>query len=250
MCHTRFEGKTAVVTGAARGIGFQCARQLAAGGATVVLVDVLEDALKQAAETLAAEGAAKVLTYKVDVTDEAAVEKMLDEVAEKCGRLDILVNNAGITRDDLLLRMDAKMWDLVIAVNLKGTFLMTKHAARHMLRQRYGRIVNLASVSGLVGNPGQANYSASKAGVVGFTRTVARELAKRGITCNAVAPGFIKTDMTDVLPEKAKEMALAAIPMQRMGTAEEVASVVAFFASDEAAYVTGHVLPVDGGMAP
>ena len=250
MCHTRFEGKTAVVTGAARGIGFQCARQLAAGGATVVLVDVLEDALKQAAETLAAEGAAKVLTYKVDVTDETAVEKMLDEVAEKCGRLDILVNNAGITRDDLLLRMDAKMWDLVIAVNLKGTFLMTKHAARHMLRQRYGRIVNLASVSGLVGNPGQANYSASKAGVVGFTRTVARELAKRGITCNAVAPGFIKTDMTDVLPEKAKEMALAAIPMQRMGTAEEVAGVVAFFASDEAAYVTGHVLPVDGGMAP
>jgi 3-oxoacyl-[acyl-carrier protein] reductase len=250
MCNTRFEGKTAVVTGAARGIGFQCARQLAAGGATVVLVDVLEDALQQAAETLAAEGAPKVLTYKTDVTDEAAVEKMLDEVAEKCGRLDILVNNAGITRDDLLLRMDAKMWDLVIAVNLKGTFLMTKHAARHMLRQRYGRIVNLASVSGLVGNPGQANYSASKAGVVGFTRTVARELAKRGITCNAVAPGFIKTDMTDVLPEKAKEMALAAIPMQRMGTAEEVAGVVAFFASDEAAYVTGHVLPVDGGMAP
>jgi 3-oxoacyl-[acyl-carrier protein] reductase len=250
MCHTRFEGKTAVVTGAARGIGFQCARQLAAGGATVVLVDVLEDALKHAAETLAAEGAAKVLTYKTDVTDEAAVEKMLDEVAEKCGRLDILVNNAGITRDDLLLRMDAQMWDLVMAVNLKGTFLMTKHAARHMLRQRYGRIVNLASVSGLVGNPGQANYSASKAGVVGFTRTVARELAKRGITCNAVAPGFIKTDMTDVLPEKAKEMALAAIPMQRMGTPAEVAAVVAFLASDDAAYVTGHVLPVDGGMAP
>jgi 3-oxoacyl-[acyl-carrier protein] reductase len=137
-----------------------------------------------------------------------------------------------------------------MAVNLKGTFLMTKHAARHMLRKRYGRIVNLASVSGLVGNPGQANYSASKAGVVGFTRTVARELAKKGITCNAVAPGFIKTDMTDVLPEKAKEMALAAIPMARMGTAEEVASVIVFLASDEAAYVTGHVVPVDGGMAP
>jgi 3-oxoacyl-[acyl-carrier protein] reductase len=146
--------------------------------------------------------------------------------------------------------MEAAMWDLVMAVNLKGTFLMTKHAARHMLRQRYGRIVNLASVSGLVGNPGQANYSASKAGVVGFTRTVARELAKRGITCNAVAPGFIKTDMTDVLPEKAKEMAMAAIPMSRMGTAEEVAAVIAFLASDEASYVTGHVLPVDGGMAP
>jgi 3-oxoacyl-[acyl-carrier protein] reductase len=245
-----FADKTAVVTGGARGIGFEVARKFAAGGATVVLVDVLEDAMKQAAEKLTAAGAKKVLTYKVDVTDEPAVEKMLDEVAEKCGRLDILVNNAGITRDDLLLRMETKMWDLVMAVNLKGTFLMTKHAARHMLRQRYGRIVNLASVSGLVGNPGQANYSASKAGVVGFTRTVARELAKRGITCNAVAPGFIKTDMTDVLPEKAKEMALAAIPMARMGTPEEVATVIAFLASDDAAYVTGHVLPVDGGMAP
>jgi 3-oxoacyl-[acyl-carrier protein] reductase len=245
-----FAGKTAVVTGGARGIGFECARKFAAGGATVVLVDVLEDAMKQAAEKLTAAGAKQVLTFKVDVTDEAAVEKTLDEVVEKCGRLDILVNNAGITRDDLLLRMETAMWDLVISVNLKGTFLMTKHAARHMLRQRYGRIVNLASVSGLVGNPGQANYSASKAGVVGFTRTVARELAKRGITCNAVAPGFIKTDMTDVLPDKAKEMALAAIPMARMGMPEEVAAVVAFFASDDAAYVTGHVLAVDGGMAP
>jgi len=245
----RFDGKTAVVTGAARGIGLEIARQLAAGGATVVMVDVLADVLAQAAQALTASGA-KVLTYQVDVTDEAAVEKLTDDVVEKTGRLDILVNNAGITRDDLLLRMEAKMWDLVMAVNLKGTFLMTKHAARPMLRQRYGRIVNLASVSGLVGNPGQANYSASKAGVVGFTRTVARELAKRGITCNAVAPGFIKTDMTDVLPEKAKEMALAAIPMARMGTAEEVARVIAFLASDEASYVTGHVLPVDGGMAP
>ena len=245
-----FEGKTAIVTGGARGIGLECARKFAAGGATLVIIDVLEDAMKQAAEQLAAAGAKQVFTYKVDVTDEAAIEKTINEVAEKTGRIDILVNNAGITRDDLLLRMEAKMWDLVMAVNLKGTFLMTKHAARHMLRQRYGRIVNLASVSGLVGNPGQANYSASKAGVVGFTRTVARELAKRGITCNAVAPGFIKTDMTDVLPDKAKEMALAAIPMQRMGTAEEVAGVIAFLASDEAAYVTGHVLPVDGGMAP
>jgi 3-oxoacyl-[acyl-carrier protein] reductase len=245
-----FEGKTAIVTGGARGIGFECARKFAAGGATVAIIDVLEDAMKQAAEKLTAAGAKQVLTFKVDVTDEAAVEKAIDEVVEKTGRIDILVNNAGITRDDLLLRMEAKMWDLVMAVNLKGTFLMTKHAAKYMLRQRYGRIVNMASVSGLVGNPGQANYSASKAGVVGFTRTVARELAKRGIACNAVAPGFIKTDMTDVLPDKAKEMALAAIPMQRMGTAEEVANVVAFLASDDAAYVTGHVLPVDGGMAP
>jgi 3-oxoacyl-[acyl-carrier protein] reductase len=246
----RFEGKTAIVTGAARGIGFEIARQLAEGGATVVLVDVLEEVLKGAAEKLAAAGARQVLTYKVDVTDEAAVEKMIEEVAEKLQRIDILVNNAGITRDDLLLRMEVKDWDLVMAVNLKGTFLMTKHAARYMIRRRAGRIVNLASVSGLVGNPGQANYSASKAGVVGFTRTVARELARRNVCCNAVAPGFIDTDMTQVLPDKAKEMALAAIPMQRMGTAAEVAKVVCFLASDEAAYVTGHVLPVDGGMAP
>jgi 3-oxoacyl-[acyl-carrier protein] reductase len=245
-----FEGKTAVVTGGARGIGFEVALKFAQGGATLVLIDVLEDALATAATKLTAAGAKQVLTYKVDVTQEAAVEATLDDVADKTGSVDILINNAGITRDDLLLRMEAAMWDLVIAVNLKGTFLMTKHAARHMLRKRYGRIVNLSSVSGLVGNAGQANYSASKAGVVGFTRTVARELAKKGITCNAVAPGFIKTDMTEVLPEKAKEMALAAIPMARMGTAEEVASVIVFLASDAASYVTGHVLPVDGGMAP
>lgn len=243
-----FEGKTAIVTGAARGIGLEVARQLAEGGATVVLVDVLDDLLGEVAGNLP--GAKEVLTYTVDVTDEAAVEKMIDEVVEKTGRIDILVNNAGITRDDLILRMDADEWDLVMAVNLKGTFLMTKHASRYMVRQRSGRIVNMASVSGLVGNPGQANYSASKAGVVGFTRTVARELARRNVCCNAVAPGFIDTQMTRVLPEKAKENALAAIPMRRMGTVEEVAWTVCFLASDEASYITGHVLPVDGGMAP
>jgi 3-oxoacyl-[acyl-carrier protein] reductase len=244
-----FTGKIAIITGGARGIGFECAKKLGAGGATVVLVDVLADVLKTAAEQLAAAGV-QVLTYVVDVTNEESVEKMIDDVAEKCGRIDILVNNAGITRDDLLLRMETKMWDLVIAVNLKGTFLMTKHACRYMVRQKSGSIVNMASVSGLVGNPGQANYSASKAGVVGFTRTVAREYARKNVRCNAVAPGFIKTDMTDVLPEKAKEMALAAIPMQRMGLPEDIANAVCFFASDEASYVTGHVLPVDGGMAP
>jgi len=245
----RFQGKTAIVTGGARGIGLEVARQLAAGGATVVLVDVLADALKAAADALAA-GGTRVLTYVVDVTNEEAVEKMIDEVAEQCGSIDILVNNAGITRDDLLLRMEAAQWDLVMAVNLKGTFLLTKHACRYMVRQKGGSIVNMASVSGLVGNPGQANYSASKAGVVGFTRTVARELARKNVRCNAVAPGFIDTDMTQVLPEKAKEMALAAIPMKRMGAAADVAHAVCFLASDEASYVTGHVLPVDGGMAP
>jgi len=243
-----FEGKTAIVTGAARGIGLEIARQLAEGGARLVLVDVLEDQLKQAAGNLPA--AEQVLTFAVDVTDEAAVEAMIDEVVETTGRIDILVNNAGITRDDLLLRMDADQWDLVMAVNLKGTFLMTKHASRYMVRQKAGRIVNMASVSGLVGNPGQANYSASKAGIVGFTRTVARELARKNVCCNAVAPGFIDTEMTRVLPEKAKENALAAIPMKRMGEAGDVARAVCFLASDDAAYITGHVLPVDGGMAP
>ena len=243
-----FEGKTAIVTGAARGIGFEIARLLAEGAATVVLVDVLEDALRDAAGKLP--GAKAVLTYKTDVTDEAAVEQMIEDVIEKCGRVDILVNNAGITRDDLVLRMDADEWDLVMKVNLKGTFLMTKHASRYMVRQKYGRIVNMASVSGLVGNPGQANYSASKAGVEGFTRTVARELARKNICCNAIAPGFIDTDMTRVLPEKAKEAALGAIPLQRMGTPVEVARAVCFLASDDASYITGHVLPVDGGMAP
>ena len=243
-----FEGKTAVVTGAARGIGLEIARQLAEGGARVVLVDVLADQLKEAAAGLP--GAEEVLTFVVDVTDEAAVETLIGEVVEKTGKIDILVNNAGITRDDLLLRMDADEWDLVMAVNLKGTFLMTKHASRYMVRQKSGRIVNMASVSALVGNPGQANYSASKAGVIGFTRTVARELARKNICCNAVAPGFIDTEMTRVLPEKAKENALAAIPLKRMGTVDEVARAVCFLASDDAAYITGHVLPVDGGMAP
>ncbi|HUS45807.1 MAG TPA: 3-oxoacyl-[acyl-carrier-protein] reductase [Phycisphaerae bacterium] len=240
-----FEGKTAIVTGAARGIGLEIAKQLAEGGARVVLVDVLAEDLKKAAGELGPD----TLAYAVDVTDETAVEKMIDEVAETCGRIDILINNAGITRDDLLLRMTQDEWDAVLNVNLKGTFLMTKHAAKYMVRQRGGRIVNLASVSGLVGNPGQANYSASKAGVVGFTKTVARELARRNVCCNAVAPGFIKTRMTDVLPEKAKERALGAIPLGRMGTPNEVAAAVVFLAGDAASYITGQVLPVDGGMA-
>jgi len=243
----RFEGKTAIVTGAARGIGLEIARRLAAGGATVVLVDVLVDALKDAAARM--DGAKAVLTYAISVTDEAAIEKMMDEVSEKTGRIDILVNNAGITRDDLLLRMTQEQWDAVLGVNLKGTFLMTKHAAMYMVRQKYGRIVNLASVSGVVGNPGQANYSASKAGVMGFTKTVARELARKNICANAVAPGFIRTDMTDVLPEKVKEAAIAAIPLRRMGEAGEVAEACVFLASDAASYINGQVLHVDGGMA-
>lgn len=243
-----FEGKTAIVTGAARGIGLEISRRLVEGGATVILVDVLEDALKEAAASLA-DAAGEVVTHPVDVTDEGAVERLMDAVVEKTGRIDILVNNAGITRDGLLLAMTEQQWDAVLTVNLKGTFLMTKHALRTMMRQRSGRIVNLASVSGIMGNAGQANYSASKAGVVGFTKTVARELAGRKICCNAVAPGFIDTEMTRVLPEKAKEKALSVIPLKRMGTTEEVAAAVCYLASDEASYITGQVLAVDGGMA-
>jgi len=243
-----FQGKTAIVTGAARGIGLAIARRLAESGATVIMVDLLEQALQEAAASLA-QTPGTVHTFVLNVTDEQAVEKLFDQVLAKTGRVDILINNAGITRDGLLVAMSTDDWDAVLNVNLKGTFLMTKYACRIMMRQRSGRIVNIASVSGLMGNPGQANYSASKAGVVGFTKTVAREMAGRNICCNAVAPGFIDTEMTRVLPDKAKERALSLIPLGRMGTVDDVAAAVCFLASDQAAYITGQVLAVDGGMA-
>jgi len=243
-----FQGKTAIVTGAARGIGLAIARRLAEGGATVVLVDLLEQALQEAAASLA-HAPGGVHSFVLNVTQEPAVEKFFEEVSAKTGRVDILINNAGITRDGLLVAMSQEDWDAVLNVNLKGTFLMTKHACRIMMRQRSGRIVNIASVSGLMGNPGQANYSASKAGVVGLTKTVAREMAGRNICCNAVAPGFIDTEMTRVLPDKAKQRAVSLIPLGRMGSVEDVAAAVCFLASDEAGYITGQVLAVDGGMA-
>lgn len=243
-----FQGKTAIVTGGARGIGLGIARRLAEGGATVVLVDVLEQALQEAAAEFA-DAPGGVHTFVVNVTQEDAVEKFFEDVLAKTGRVDILVNNAGITRDGLLVAMSQEDWDAVLSVNLKGTFLMSKHACRIMMRQRSGRIVNIASVSGLMGNPGQANYSASKAGVVGLTKTVAREMAGRNICCNAVAPGFIDTEMTRVLPDRAKERALSVIPLGRMGSIEDVAAAVCYLASEEASYITGQVLAVDGGMA-
>ncbi len=240
--------RVAIVTGAARGIGRAIALKLAAGGAKLALMDVLEEPLAETVRLCTEAGSPRAESYTVDVTDADSVEKTLEAVVEAFGSLDILVNNAGITRDDLLLRMETDDWDAVINVNLKGTFLMTRMAARHMMRARRGRIVNIASVSGLAGNPGQANYSASKAGVVGLTKTTARELAARKITANAVAPGFIETDMTAVLSQGVKDKAVEAIPLKRMGKAEDVAEAVAFFAADEAGYITGQVLAVDGGM--
>ena len=242
------DGKCALVTGASRGIGRAVALKLASEGAKVALNFAgNEAAANEVRQEIEAMGGQAILV-KADVADEAAVQDMVQKTADAFGRIDILVNNAGITRDGLLARMKEEDWDAVLSTNLKGVFLTTKAVAKLMMKQRAGRIVNMASVVGVTGNAGQANYSAAKAGVIGFTKTIARELASRGVTVNAVAPGFIDTDMTSVLSDKAKEAALAGIPLGRMGTPEDVAAAVLFLASDQASYVTGQVLHVDGGM--
>jgi len=238
-----FTGKTAVVTGAARGIGQSIAAGLHERGATVVLVDVLPEV----AETAAALGE-RATGHVLDVTDAAAVKDFVGSVVKEHGALDVLVNNAGITRDQLLPRMKAEDFDLVMKVNTYGTFNLTQAAARPMMKARGGRIVNIASVIGLHGNAGQSNYAASKGAVIAFTKATAKELAPRSITVNAVAPGFIRTAMTDDLPEKVKEQMLSVIPFNRLGSADDVLGVVLFLASDLAAYVTGQVVVVDGGM--
>ena len=244
-----FTGKTAVVTGGSRGLGRAVCLELAAGGANVVLCYAGNEAAANetvaACETLGA----RAVAVRCDVADSAQVKALMDEALKDFGRIDILVNNAGITRDGLLMMMKETDFDAVINTNLKGAFLCMKAVARQMIKQRYGRIVNLSSVVGLRGNAGQVNYAASKAGVIGMTKSLAKELASRGVTVNAVAPGFMETDMTAAMPEAAKTATLAAIPMGRMGAAEDVAKAVAFLASEEAGYITGQVVAVDGGMA-
>jgi 3-oxoacyl-[acyl-carrier protein] reductase len=239
--------KVALVTGGARGIGREIVRELLGLGMTVVAADVREDLLAALPPAVGNPGE-KLACRKLDVTDGEAFTALVDELAEKYGHLDVLVNNAGITRDGLLLRMEDKDWELVLKVNLTAAFFGTRAAAKHMVRQRGGSIVNMASYSGLEGNRGQANYAASKAGLIGLTKTTAKELASKNVRCNAVAPGFIQTEMTDVLPQQAKDMALEQIPLKRFGQAADVARAVAFLASEASNYITGQVLSVDGGM--
>lgn len=240
-------GRPAIVTGAARGLGRQIATSLAAAGAKVACVDINAETL---AETIcairSAGGTAEAIAC--DVTDGNRVTQVVEEVVGLWGGLQILVNNAGITRDNVIMRMKDEQWDAVLNINLKGTFLFTRAAARPMMKGRAGRMINIASVSGLMGNPGQANYSASKAGVIGLTRTVAKELASRNITVNAVAPGFIATEMTAALGEELLGKIRQEIPLGRLGDPQDVADAVLFLASDAASFITGHVITVDGGL--
>ena len=242
------EGKTALVTGASRGIGRAIALRLAAEGADVAVNFAGSAAKAEEVKNAIIEMGRKAIAIQADVKDASSVAGMVEEVKKTFGRIDILVNNAGVTRDGLLMRMKDEDWETVIDTNLRGVFQCTKAVSKIMMKQRYGRIVNMASVVGLVGNAGQANYAASKAGVIGFSKSVARELASRGITVNMVAPGCIDTDMTAVLSDKVREAMLADIPLARVGKPEDVANAVAFLVSDEAAYITGQVINVDGGM--
>ena len=242
------KGKTAVVTGGSRGLGRAICLELAAGGANLVFCFAGNEAAAQETAQACRALGAEVDYLRCNVADSTQVKELMETAVQRFGRIDILVNNAGITRDGLMLTMKESDFDQVVETNLKGTFLCMKAVARQMIKQRYGRIINLSSVVGLHGNAGQVNYAASKAGVIGMTKSLAKELASRGVTVNAVAPGFMETDMTAALSEAARAATLAAVPMGRMGTAEEVAQAVAFLASDCAGYITGQILGVDGGM--
>ncbi len=241
------KGRVALVTGGARGIGRAICQRLADEGASLAIVDIMLDVAEKTAAEFKSQGI-EAAAFAANVAKLEEAEATVNAVIAKFGKIDILVNNAGITRDNLLLRMSENEWDSVIAVNLKGTFNFIKAAIRPMMKARYGKIVNIASVVGRMGNAGQANYSASKAGVIGLTKTVATEFAKRNIMSNAVAPGFIKTDMTEKLPPAAIEAFMKVIPMERGGTAEDVANVVYFLCSPDSDYVTGQVINIDGGM--
>ncbi|KJR42749.1 3-oxoacyl-[acyl-carrier protein] reductase [Candidatus Magnetoovum chiemensis] len=241
------KGQKALITGGARGIGKEIALALAKQGVDIAISDVNEENLRLASIDIEKEGV-KFITVLCDVSKSSDVSACVSKVIDGFGKIDILINNAGITKDALLLRMKDEDWDAVINVNLKGTFLFTREVIKHMTKERYGRIVNIASVVAFMGNSGQANYSASKAGIVGLTKTTALEYASRGITANAVAPGFIVTPMTDALSGKVKEEGAKSIPMGRMGTPEDVANAVLFLASKASGYITGNVIHVNGGM--
>lgn len=242
------EKRLAVVTGAARGIGRAIVLELLKQGRIVAGLDIIADQLIEL-ETIVKEAGFSVITKCVDITDTPKFIEILESLADEHEGIGILVNNAGITRDNLLLRMSDEEFDKVIEVNLRAAFVAARTAARSMVRNKFGRIISISSVSGVMGNAGQTNYSASKAGLIGMTKTIARELAKKNITANCVAPGFIETEMTKKLPQPVIEAAKQLIPLRRVGTVDDIAKAVAFFASDDAAYITGQVLPVDGGMA-
>lgn len=243
----RLEGKIALITGGGRGIGRAIAERFAGEGAVIVLSDIDDACVTATAEELSI-GGAIVKPVPMNVADEESVATAVDRIIETYGRIDVLVNNAGITRDTLMIRMKKLDWDAVINVNLTGSFLVSRAVIKHMMKARKGSVVNIASVVGVMGNAGQANYSASKAGLIGLTKTMAKEFAGRGITVNAVAPGYIETDMTAVLSDEAKEAFLRVIPLSRPGSPLDVANTVTFLASDEASYITGQVVCIDGGM--
>lgn len=244
----RFANQVAVITGAGRGIGHAIALKFASEGARVAVVSRNESNALRTADEINARHAGLAKAYAVDVASHPAVAELAAQILADFSRVDILVNNAGVTRDGLSMRMSEEDWDVVVDTNLKGTFNCIQAFERSMIKQRSGRIINIGSVAGLMGNAGQANYAASKAGVLGLSKSIARELASRGITCNVVAPGFISTDMTDVLPEKIKQAVVAQIPAGTFGKPEDIAAAVAFLASAEAGYITGQCLTVDGGM--
>ena len=244
----RFENQVAVVTGAGRGIGHAIAVRLAKEGARVASVSRTEANAQKTAEEINGLRADAAKAYAVDVADQAVVQKAAAQIFEDFGRVDILVNNAGVTRDGLSMRMSMDDWDTVLNTNLKGAFNFTQAVMRPMIKQRSGRIINISSIAGLTGNAGQANYAASKAGLIGLTKTLARELASRGITVNAVAPGLIETDMTTVLSDEIRQSILQKVPLGKLGEPDDIAAAVAYLASAEAKYITGQVLTVDGGM--
>ncbi len=240
--------KTAIITGAAQGIGKEIAFTLAREGANLAICDVNKEGITETQKEIESAGV-KVLGFVVDVTDAKQVEDMVNKVLDNLGKVDILVNNAGITRDSLIMRMKGGDWDAVLGVNLKGAFNCIKAVARPMVKEHSGKIVNIASIIGMMGNPGQANYAASKAGMIGLTKTAAKELASRGINVNAIAPGFIKTTMTDKLTEEQKQKMFGAIPLAKFGETKDVANLVLFLVSEASSYITGEVIKIDGGMA-